>query len=111
MHFTPTLLGQRGNRNSGVYRNNPFYSMFLKLPSHQSSTYGLTTPVTFLACEAYKCVELFAGTAWVSRSFRQQGYATASLDVLMGHPHEGKLDAMDLRTSAGMAFLAMIIVV
>ena len=85
--------------------------MFLKLPSHQSSTCGLTTPVTFLACEAYKCVELFAGTAWVSRSFRQQGYDTEYLEELIGHPHERKLDAMVLRTSAGMAFLAMIIVV
>lgn len=55
-------------------------------------------------------MELFAGEAWVSRSFRHQGYATASLDVLMGHPREGKLDAMDLRTSAGMAFLAKSIV-
>ena len=88
----------------------PFTECFLKLPSHQSSKCGLTTPVTFLACEAYQCVELFAGKAWVSRSFRQQGYATASLDVLMGQPREGKLDAMDLRTSAGMAFLAMNIV-
>ena len=57
--------------------------------------------------EAYECIELFSGTAWVSRAMRKQGHATASLDILNGQPREGKMDNMDMTTAAGMAFLAL----
>ena len=36
---------------------------------------------------------------------RQQGHPAASLDVLYGKPRKGKMDAMDMTSSAGMAFL------
>ena len=57
--------------------------------------------------EAYQCIELFSGTAWVSRAMRKQGYPTASLDILYGKPREGKMNNMDMTTAAGMAFLAL----
>ena len=58
-------------------------------------------------CQDYKCIELFAGRAWVTRSCRMGGLPTASLDVTFGDKlPERATHAMDLTTSAGMAPLA-----
>ncbi|CAE7254709.1 unnamed protein product, partial [Symbiodinium sp. CCMP2456] len=54
--------------------------------------------------QAYSCVELFAGKAWISRCFKLGGYPTASLDVAYGASLPNAASrAMDLTTTAGMS--------
>lgn len=55
--------------------------------------------------EAYTFVELFCGDAWVSRVMRASGHPTASLDIRLQNPKEGKQNAFDMLSDAGFSFL------
>ncbi|CAJ1435264.1 unnamed protein product [Effrenium voratum] len=51
--------------------------------------------------EAYSCIELFCGRAWVSRMMRLAGHSVASFDIELGRPQPGKQNDMDLTSDAG----------
>ena len=55
--------------------------------------------------EAYSCIEYFAGSAWVTKSFRYSGLPAAALDVEFGNAVPGMGNSIDLLTTCGMAFL------
>lgn len=55
--------------------------------------------------QVYSFIELFGGTAWVSRCMKSAGHAVASFDILYGHPKPNKQDCMDLLTDAGFTLL------
>ena len=54
-------------------------------------------------CKDYECIELFAGQAWVTRSFRLLGHPTASLDINLTPEEPSGMNAWDMTTPAGMA--------
>ena len=53
--------------------------------------------------QVYDAVEYFAGTAWVTKAFRIGGHSMAALDVAYEENLPGRLNPMDLTTTAGMA--------
>lgn len=57
------------------------------------------------ALQTYTVLELFCGTAWVSRMLKLAGHSVASFDILLGDPLPGKQDAMNLLSDAGFALL------
>ncbi|CAJ1429806.1 unnamed protein product [Effrenium voratum] len=59
--------------------------------------------------EVYSFIELFGGTAWVSRCMKSAGHAVASFDILYGHPKPNKQDCMDLLTDAGFTLALLCI--
>lgn len=59
--------------------------------------------------QAYGFIEVFGGEAWISKCMRVHGVPTATFDIRLGQPIDGKQDAMDLLTDAGFAFLSCMI--
>ena len=57
--------------------------------------------------QAYDAVEYFAGTAWVTKAFRLGGHPTAALDLTYEPDIPGRMNPMDLTTTAGMAFFGL----
>ena len=61
--------------------------------------------------EEYSLVELFAGRAWVTRTFRLGGLASASLDIdYASKLPKGAGHSMDLTTNAGMGPSIMVFI-
>jgi hypothetical protein len=56
--------------------------------------------------QAYGFLELFSGRGWASKIMKANGIPSASFDILLGEPIEGKQDAMNILSDAGFAFLA-----
>lgn len=59
-------------------------------------------------CQSYGFLEYFCGYGWVSMVMRSQGVETASFDINLGNPEEGKQNNMDLTCPAGFASLIRI---
>lgn len=62
-----------------------------------------------LVRQVYTCIELFCGTAWVSKRLKLAGHSVASFDIILGDPLPGKQNAMDLLSDAGFAPLGSIV--
>lgn len=61
-------------------------------------------------CQAYGCLEFFAGKGWVSRVMKYREVPTASFDITYEIPgaNPARPNAMDLLTDPGMATLSCI---
>ncbi len=59
--------------------------------------------------QAYGFIEVFGGEAWVSKCMRVNGVTTATFDIRLGSPKQDKMDAMDILSDAGFAYLSCMI--
>lgn len=55
--------------------------------------------------QAYGFIEIFSGQGWVTKHMKANGVPSASFDIDLGKPVEGKQDAMDILTDPGFSFL------
>lgn len=71
----------------------------------------ITQPISYFFClgktQAFTFVELFCGTAWVSRVMRSSGKPTAQLDILLTETvyKSSPQNPMDLLSDCGFLFL------
>ena len=61
-----------------------------------------------VSAQGYKWIEFFAGQSAATRMIRFAGWKGARLDINYMRPRPGKMNPMDLTTSAGMAPLSSI---
>ena len=59
----------------------------------------------FQECEPFSFVELFAGQAEATHSFRSSDYRSARLDIIYMGPQEGRQNPMDLNSDPGFLSL------
>ena len=68
----------------------------------------LTAKLAPLQPQEFRFIEVFSGDGWVSKCMKAHGIPTASFDIRLGEPKEGKQDAMDLLSDAGFSFFGSI---
>lgn len=64
----------------------------------------LELAIELSSLQVFECVELFAGTAWVSKSMKYHGHPTASFDIKMAEKtREPVKEIMDMESLSGFA--------